>query len=55
MTDHQQLRQERGQIDAGAQALRSRAIHDGCAGLEHKATAFGFALILDELSRHWDK
>jgi hypothetical protein len=52
MPDHQQLRQQREQTDAGARALRSKAICDGYAGLEHKATAFGFALILDELSRH---
>jgi hypothetical protein len=40
--DYEQLRHEREQIDAGARALRSRAISDGYAGLERKATAFGF-------------
>jgi hypothetical protein len=52
MPDYQQLR--RGEtIDTAARALRSKAIADGYAGLQHKAVAFGFALILDELSRHW--
>jgi hypothetical protein len=35
--DYEQLRHEREQIDAGARALRSRAISDGYAGLERKA------------------
>jgi hypothetical protein len=53
MPDYQQLRRERETIDTAARALRSTAIADGYAGLQHKAVAFGFALILDELSRHW--
>jgi hypothetical protein len=53
MPDYQQLRGERETIDTAARALRSTAIADGYAGLQHKAVAFGFALILDELSRHW--
>jgi hypothetical protein len=53
MPDYQQLRHERETIDTAARALRSTAIADGYAGLQHKAVAFGFALILDELSRHW--
>ena len=47
MPDYEQLRHEREQIDAGARALRSRAISDGYAGLERKAVAFSFALVLD--------
>ena len=50
MLDYEQLRHEREQIDAGARALRSRAISDGYAGLEHKQVAFGFASIVDGLS-----
>lgn len=53
MPDYQQLRRERETIDTAARALRSKAIADGYAGLQHKAVTFGFALILDELSRHW--
>ena len=53
MPDYQQLRRERETIDTAARALRSTAIADGYAGLQHKAVAFGFALILDELSGHW--
>jgi hypothetical protein len=50
--DYEQLRHEREQIDAGARALRSRAISDGYAGLERKAVAFSFALVLDECALH---
>jgi hypothetical protein len=50
--DYQQLRHEREQIDAGARALRSRAIADGYRRLGRKEVAFGFALVLDELALH---
>ena len=54
MPDHRQLRHEREQIDAGARALRSRAIADAYAGDGHerKHVAFGLALILDECALH---
>jgi hypothetical protein len=50
--DYEQLRHEREQIDAGARALRSRAIADGYRSLERKAVTFSFALILDECALH---
>jgi len=50
---YEQLRVDRGGVEQAAAQLRHRAIMAGYSGLEHKHAAFGLALILDELARHY--
>ena len=53
MSHYQQLRADRAIVEQAAAHLRQQAILAAYAGLEHKELAFGLALILDELARHW--
>ena len=53
MSNYQQLRADRAIVEQAAAQLRQQAILAAYAGLEHKELAFGLALILDELARHW--
>ena len=53
MSNDQQLRADRAIVEQAAAHLRRQAIVAAYAGLEHKELAFGLALILDELARHW--
>ena len=46
-------RADRQVIEQAAAQLRTDAIRAGYAGLERKKLAFGLALILDELARHF--
>jgi hypothetical protein len=49
----EQLRTDRAVVEQAAAHLRHQAILAGYAGLEHKEFAFGLALILDEIARHF--
>ena len=49
----EQLRTDRAVVEQAAAHLRRQAILAGYAGLEHKEIAFGLALILDEIARHF--
>ena len=49
---YEQLRADRQRVNQAAARLRHLAITDDYAGLEHKASAFALALVLDELGRH---
>ena len=53
--DRRQVKQDRADrqvIEQAAAQLRTTAIRDGYAGMEHKHLAFALALVLDELARH---
>jgi len=50
---YQQQRAERQIVEQAAAHLSHQAILAAYAGLEHKELAFGLALILDELARHF--
>jgi hypothetical protein len=47
------LNADRGVVEQAAAHLRHQAILAAYAGLEHKHLAFGLALILDEIARHF--
>ena len=54
--DHSRItadRADRALIEQAAAQLRHQAILAAYAGLEHKELAFGLALVLDEIGRHW--
>ena len=53
MPSYQQLRADRAVVEQAATHLRHLAITAAYAGLKHKELAFGLALVLDELARHW--
>jgi hypothetical protein len=53
MSYYEQLRADRAVVEQAAAHLRHQAIVDGYAGLPDKHIAFGLALILDEVARHW--
>jgi hypothetical protein len=47
------LRADHAVVERAAAHLRHRAIQDAYGGLLHMELAFGLALILDELARHF--
>ncbi len=50
---HEQLRADRRVVEQTAAHLRRTAILAAYAGMGHKELAFGLALILDEIARHF--